>query len=56
MMNRLLMAIFVVVTLLGTAALTLTGCDDDTGCTGANCGADLSVDLSTSHDLRPEHD
>jgi hypothetical protein len=48
MMTRWLMALFVVVTLAGTAALTFSGCDDGGG---DNPQPDLSY-----QDLRPAHD
>ncbi len=47
MMTRWLMALFVLVTLAGSAALTLSGCDDDT--TGP-VTQDLSMDLRPAHD------
>jgi hypothetical protein len=47
MMTRLLMALFVVVT-LGGAAVLISGCDDDTP---APATMDLSApDLRTNHD------
>lgn len=48
MTTRLLMALFVIMTIAGAAALTLSGCDDDTV-------APMNQDLS-SPDLRVNHD
>ncbi len=49
MTTRWLMAAFFFVTVFGTAALTMTGCDDDSG--GGN------QDLTATHeDMRQAHD
>jgi hypothetical protein len=45
MMTRLLMAAFFVFTIVGTTALSMTGCDDDTG-------GETQPDLSVLPDLR----
>jgi hypothetical protein len=46
MLSRILFALVLVLTVAGASALTLTGCDDDTG-------SPEGLDLAVGHDLKP---
>ena len=48
-MTRWLLTAFVLLTIAGTAALSMSGCDDDSGETAL-------IDMTVEHDSRSAHD